>query len=96
MSAKVCNIYRSGRKEGMYLYVNKADELKKVPEALLDLFGAPVFVTAMLITPDKKMARANAADLLADIDDKGFYLQMPPPEDDSMREIAEKNTKIQR
>ena len=32
----------------------------------------------MLLTADKKLAKANAEDILSNIDEKGYYLQMPP------------------
>ena len=32
----------------------------------------------LLITPQKKLARANAVEVLAQIEALGFYLQMPP------------------
>jgi uncharacterized protein YcgL (UPF0745 family) len=32
----------------------------------------------LVITPDKKLARAIAKDVLAAIESQGFYLQMPP------------------
>ena len=38
---KICTIYRSPKKEGMYLYVDKAEDLARVPEALLQSFGKP-------------------------------------------------------
>ncbi|OSO73817.1 hypothetical protein B6N17_007910, partial [Stutzerimonas stutzeri] len=31
----ICSIYKSPRKDGMYLYVDKRDALKRVPEGLL-------------------------------------------------------------
>jgi uncharacterized protein YcgL (UPF0745 family) len=32
----------------------------------------------LLLTPEKVLARANVAVVLADIKAQGFYLQMPP------------------
>ena len=34
-----CSIYHSSRREGMYLYVNKARGLEAVPDALRERFG---------------------------------------------------------
>jgi uncharacterized protein YcgL (UPF0745 family) len=96
MSKILCNIYKSGIKDEMYLYVHKVDELKKVPEQLLSLFGKPIFVTTMFISADKKLARANVVDVLQSMIDKGFYLQMPPPPTMEMKELAEKNSKLAR
>ena len=38
---RICSIYKSPRKNEMYLYVLKADALKRVPEGLLAVFGPP-------------------------------------------------------
>ena len=51
---KICNIYRSEKEEGMYLYVDKKDELLSIPEDLLKKFGKLSFVDLFLcktITP---------------------------------------------
>lgn len=80
----LCGIYKSAKKDEMYLYVDKKDELKRVPQALLDIFGTAIPVTTMLITADKKLARADAKQVLADIASRGFYLQMPLPRDPYM------------
>jgi len=36
---KICQIYKSNKHEGMYLYVAKEHGLSKVPEALINQFG---------------------------------------------------------
>ena len=90
------NIYRSPKKDDMYLYVDKSDALGRVPEQLLALFGRPALVTTMLMTSDKKLARAQAPDVIQAIRERGFYLQMPPVLPEEMRELAEKNSKLGR
>lgn len=84
---KICSVFKSPRKDEMYLYVDKMDQLKRVPEALLDMFGKPVHVFDMLITPEKELARVEADKVLDDIQEKGFFLQMPPPKDDYMLDL---------
>ena len=83
----ICSIYRSPKKDEMYLYVAKAKGLVDVPEALLKMFGQPQHRMDMLLTEEKQLARANAADILADIDDKGYYLQMPPVRDEYLLDL---------
>lgn len=73
----VC-VYRSSRTQEMYLYVDAREDLTRVPEALLQRFGQPVRALSMLLTPERNLARADAAQVLASIDESGFYLQMPP------------------
>ncbi|MBD3895873.1 YcgL domain-containing protein [Halomonas sp. ML-15] len=74
----ICEIYKSPRKDELYLYVDKRRGLSDVPEALLEHFGTPLSLTTMLLTADKRLARAEASEVMAQIAEKGFYLQMPP------------------
>ena len=62
----------------MYLYVEKARGLEDVPQVLMERFGEPQEVMTLLLRPDRKLARADAREVLESIRDKGFYLQMPP------------------
>ena len=76
------SIYKSDKADEMYLYVARVAGLSKVPEALLSQFGKPVHVTDMILTPDRKLSRAEATRVLEQIDTAGFYLQMPPKKED--------------
>lgn len=71
----------------MYLYVDKRDQLKRVPEALLEMFGAALHVMDMPLKADRELARVDTAKVLEEIDNKGFYLQMPPPKEDYMLDL---------
>lgn len=86
---RICSIYRSPRKREMYLYVDKLEALKRVPEGLLGAFGAPQHVFDMLLTPERKLAREDALKVLENIETQGYHLQMPPPEDDYIEHLPE-------
>ncbi|MEH6825754.1 MAG: YcgL domain-containing protein [Motiliproteus sp.] len=88
----ICSIYRSTKKADMYLYVEKREGLARVPEALIEVFGKPTGAMTLLITPTKKLARADAVKVLAEIRSKGFYLQMPPPREDYMLDLYREPT----
>lgn len=77
----ICEVFKSSRKDEMYLYVDKRQGLADVPEQLLETFGKPVPVFTMLLTADKKLSRVNAEDVVLGIKEQGFYLQMPPPKE---------------
>ena len=96
MSKHICDIYRSPRKDEMYLYVIKQDGLTRVPEKLQEMFGKPVHVSTLLITPERKLARADVDKVINALQDQGYYLQMPPVVDDEMRAIAAQNSKLSR
>lgn len=74
----LCQIFKSKRNPEMYLYVEKAQGLTEVPAPLLKRFGEPEALMVVLLGADKKLARANAKQVIQEIADNGFYLQMPP------------------
>lgn len=75
---KLCSVYRSSRVEGMYLYVDKKDDLARVSEDLLASFGKPELAMTLALYPERKLARADVNKVLEAIAQNGFYLQMPP------------------
>ena len=83
----ICSIYRSKKKDEMYLYVDKTKALSLVPKALLKMFGQPEHRMDMLLTADKKLAKAKAEDILSNIDAQGYYLQMPPVREEYMLDL---------
>ena len=87
MRKMLCEIFKSPLKDEMYLYVDKRHGLQDVPEALLERFGKPVSVMTMILTEDKVLARAEAGKVMAAIDDKGFYLQMPPAKEEYLLDL---------
>ena len=81
----LCQVYASPRKEEMYLFVDKARGLADVPEALLARFGEPREVMTLVLDPRRKLARADAAEVLERIAGQGYYLQMPPTPQELLR-----------
>lgn len=78
--SRLVSIYKSVRREGMYLYLDKGQSLHELPEGLMARFGRPVHAFDLLLTEHRKLARAEASKVLSEIEDRGFYLQMPPGE----------------
>lgn len=79
----------------MYLYVAKEQGLNRVPEALLAQFGATESAMVLLLEPGKKLARADAEKVLSAIETDGFYLQLPPgDQEEYMQKIHQKNSKF--
>ena len=73
-----CYIYKSLKKDELYLYLEKKDDFSSIPEPLLNSFGRVEFVMELEITPERKLAREDVAKVLASLLDKGFFVQMPP------------------
>ncbi|KAA8981861.1 hypothetical protein CK501_05240 [Halovibrio salipaludis] len=74
------SIYRSSKREGMYVFVPRETDPATLPSSLMTYFGHPIHAMDLVLTPDRKLARASASDVIAAIGDQGFYLQMPPKE----------------
>ncbi|WP_333878059.1 YcgL domain-containing protein [Methylobacter sp.] len=73
-----CFIYKSLKKEHLYLYVDKKDDFSKVPEALFDSFGKIEFVMDLELTPERKLAKENVEKVMNSLKTKGFFVQLPP------------------
>ena len=79
-----CWIYKSGRREETYLYL--AEELAEqeqstqIPEQLADMLGSLEFVMQLALTPERILARANVEQVMKDLRERGYYLQLPPPD----------------
>ena len=71
-------IYRSSKRLETYVYLPEADEFSQLPEPLRLAMGKLEFVMELDLYPGRKLARATAEAVLEAIEDKGFYLQMPP------------------
>ncbi|MES9824069.1 MAG: YcgL domain-containing protein [Candidatus Thiodiazotropha endolucinida] len=76
-----CWIYRSPRKDEMYLYIVREDDFSCVPEALLRRFGKPVQVMEITLTEQRTLAREDIRLVMANLISQGFHLQMPPKMD---------------
>lgn len=89
-------IYRSSREDEMYLYVDKKEGLSRVPAELMERFGRAELALSLILEPTKKLARADAARVLEDIQHRGFYLQLPPRPDQEMMQVSIQNSKLER
>ncbi|MEM6581038.1 MAG: YcgL domain-containing protein [Pseudomonadota bacterium] len=81
--SRLIEIFKSARKAETYLYVDKAQGLSEVPEALLNQFGPAESVMSMMLDENRSLARADAGEVLSSIDQLGFYLQLPPADPQS-------------
>jgi uncharacterized protein YcgL (UPF0745 family) len=86
---RICSIYKSTRKNEMYLYVDKLDGLKRVPEGLMAAFGPPKLTFEFVLTPERKLDREDTAKVLENLEKQGYHLQMPPAQDDYIEHLPE-------
>lgn len=73
----LCEVYRCSKKEGMYLYVAKDDGFERLPEGLKGSIGNTELALTLVLTPEKKLAQADVSKVLNEIEQKGYYLQLP-------------------
>lgn len=80
------SIYKSSKKDELYLYVARPSEsesegfdpLNAMPEAMRGAFGRATFVMDLELSESRKLARVNVMHVMDSIETKGFFLQMPP------------------
>ncbi|MDR8524108.1 YcgL domain-containing protein [Shewanella fidelis] len=75
----ICAVYKSLRKAESYLFVEKRNDFERVPEALLAMFGEPQLVMMLPIDKRDHLGFADITKVRAELKEKGFYLQLPPP-----------------
>lgn len=80
-------IYRSSVKPDMYIFVAADEELSRVPEELMKRFGRPIEAMSIELGADVVLARADSVAVLEQIQQEGFYLQMPPATEDWRSEV---------
>ncbi|MDT8311449.1 MAG: YcgL domain-containing protein [Methylophaga sp.] len=75
-------IYKSRKKEELYLYLAVKDDFSTVPEDLLKSIGhEPLFVMQLTLSEQRKLAREDVRKVMHNLQEQGFHLQMPPPVD---------------
>ena len=75
-----CAVYRSNKKEMTYLYLPEADDMSRVPEALLKLISPVERVLEFELTAERRLAMEDAAEVLKQLNEQGWFLQMPRQE----------------
>jgi uncharacterized protein YcgL (UPF0745 family) len=73
------------------LYIAKRDDFSKVPKKLLETFGNPVFVMIINFDKHQKLALANRDKVIEQVTQNGFYLQIPPPQENLLEQHVKAN-----
>ena len=73
-----CVVYKGNRKPDAYLYIQREGDFSQVPESLLDLMGSLQLVITLDLTADSTLAHAHVEKVLQQLENRGFYLQLPP------------------
>jgi uncharacterized protein YcgL (UPF0745 family) len=73
-----CWIYRSPKKDEMYLYIPAEGDFSQVPDLLLKKFGVPEMVMELTLSSSRTLAREDIRVVMQNLTTQGFHLQMPP------------------
>ena len=80
-----CQVFKGSQKQDHFLYLPLDYDQTQLPTTLQSLLGELQLVVEFELTPHRKLAIADAAEVITQLSDRGFYLQMPPgdktPED---------------
>jgi len=77
-----CYVYRSKHKQGLYLYLTEKDDFSRVPESLMKMLGETTFSFEFDLSENRKLVRAEALEVIRNMKENGFFLQMPPAKDE--------------
>lgn len=80
---RLCRIYKGSRRRECYLYVDHEDDLMHVPEALVESLGSLSLVMELQLNNGRRLARVEAVRVLEQIRSQGYFLQLPPGEEQS-------------
>lgn len=82
----LCAIYKSAKKAQTYLFVKTRDDFSSVPEPLMAMFGTPTLVTLTNLATKTKLAFADLDKVKINLNEEGFYLQLPPPPENLLKQ----------
>lgn len=71
-------VYKCQRKDDTYVYLAERDAFDVLPVPLKASLGSLQLVLEVALTDDRRLARADAAQVRAELRSRGFYLQVPP------------------
>ena len=86
-----CSVVRSSMKDFTYIYLLEGHDFDDLPVALKKVFGKPEAVMNLELSPDRKLAYEDVTEVIQNLAEKGYHLQMPPQEDATgLLELTEK------
>jgi hypothetical protein len=88
-----CVIYKSTRRDQTYLYVEKKDDFSRVPEELMKGFGQPLLAMILPLDGRKQLVNASLEKVKSALSEQGYYLQMPPPPEDLLKQHLQESGK---
>ena len=75
-----CVVYKSQRKADTYLYVERENDFRRVPDGLLTMMGRLEPVMTLNLASRTNLAHHDPEEVSQQLTDKGYFLQLPPPD----------------
>ena len=76
-----CTVFRSSQKDFTYIFLLAGHDFDDLPDTLKEVFGQPEFVMNLEITPKRKLAYSDVKQVMQNLSEEGYHLQLPPKED---------------
>ena len=76
-----CSVFRSSLKDFTYIYLRADYDFDDLPDSLREVFGEPGLVMNLELTPDRKLAYADVNQVMKNLDEQRYHLQLPPQKD---------------
>ena len=76
-----CSVFRSDLKDFTYIYLLAGQDFDDLPGSLREVFGKPVLVMSLKLGPERKLAYEDINQVMENLSEKGYHLQLPPNED---------------
>jgi len=73
-----CVVYKSLLKPDTYVFLRSEDAFELIPPPLRETLGRLAKIMDLQLTADRKLARADATEVMSALETRGYFLQMPP------------------
>ena len=90
-----CSVFRSSLKDFTYIYLRTGHDYDDLPDSLREVFGKPGLVMNLDLTPERKLAYADVHEVMKNLDEQGYHLQLPPQKDSTgLLELPDKKEEL--
>ena len=76
-----CTVFRSSQKDFTYIFLLAGHDFDDLPDTLKEVFGQPEFVMNLEVTLERKLAYSDVKQVMQNLSEEGYHLQLPPKED---------------
>ena len=73
----ICQVYRSDKKVGMYLYLANDKQMEDLPEELLKLIGKYTQAMELDLSERSKLANEDIEKVKSNLSEQGYHVQLP-------------------